>query len=59
MPEIINMVQANICRALPPLAESFDPDEDEPVLEPAWPHLHVPHSPSVLTYIISCANLSS
>ncbi|KAG5190999.1 protein phosphatase 2A regulatory B subunit [Tribonema minus] len=41
MPEIINMVQANICRALPPLTESYDPDEDEPVLEPAWPHLQV------------------
>lgn len=26
---------------MPPQTEDFDPDEDEPVLEPAWPHLQV------------------
>lgn len=31
----------NICRALPPQTEDFDPEEDEPVLEPSWPHLQV------------------
>lgn len=40
-PAIMNMVKANICRSLPPQNEDFDPEEDEPVLEPAWPHLQV------------------
>ncbi|RHY31667.1 hypothetical protein DYB32_003264 [Aphanomyces invadans] len=41
MPDIMAMVSANICRALPPQTEDFDPEEDEPVLEPSWPHLQV------------------
>ncbi|CCI42468.1 unnamed protein product [Albugo candida] len=41
MPEIMRMVTVNICRALPPQTEDFDPEEDEPVLEPSWPHLQV------------------
>jgi serine/threonine-protein phosphatase 2A regulatory subunit B' len=39
--EFIAMVSANIFRALPkPSADSplFDPDEDEPVLDPQWAH---------------------
>jgi serine/threonine-protein phosphatase 2A regulatory subunit B' len=28
------MVSANVCRALPPATDEFDPKEDEPVLEP-------------------------
>eukprot|EP00937_MAST-01D_sp_MAST-1D-sp2_P000299 g299.t1 len=41
MPEIVACVHTNICRALPPAQEDYDPEEDEPVLEPAWPHLQV------------------
>jgi len=41
MPDIMKCVSINICRALPPQTEDFDPEEDEPVLEPAWPHLQV------------------
>ena len=41
MPNIMACVSANICRALPPQTEDFDPEEDEPVLEPSWPHLQV------------------
>lgn len=41
MPEVIAMVKANICRALPPQPDDCDPDKDEPLLEEAWPHLQV------------------
>mmetsp|Transcript_11352 Transcript_11352/g.40200 ORF Transcript_11352/g.40200 Transcript_11352/m.40200 type:complete len:244 (+) Transcript_11352:213-944(+) len=41
MPAIMSCVRANVCRALPPQTEDYDPDEDEPVLEQAWPHLQV------------------
>jgi serine/threonine-protein phosphatase 2A regulatory subunit B' len=41
MPDIMKCVSLNICRALPPQTEDFDPEEDEPVLEPSWPHLQV------------------
>jgi serine/threonine-protein phosphatase 2A regulatory subunit B' len=41
MPEIMRMVTTNVCRALPATNEAFDPDEDEPQLEPSWPHLQV------------------
>lgn len=39
--DIMNMVKANICRSLPPKNEDFDPEEDEPILEPSWSHLQV------------------
>lgn len=43
--DIIFMLSANLFRALPPSKnhdqESVDPDEEEPALEPAWPHLQV------------------
>ena len=49
MPDIMAMVKANICRALPPNNEDFDPEEDEPILENSWPHLQVtPSLPSPL-----------
>mmetsp|Transcript_16953 Transcript_16953/g.43828 ORF Transcript_16953/g.43828 Transcript_16953/m.43828 type:complete len:597 (-) Transcript_16953:540-2330(-) len=42
-PEVIAMVKANLFRTLSPSNQSgsaiFDPEEDEPTLEPAWPHL--------------------
>ena len=37
LPKVLNMVGANIFRALPPQMDDFDPEEDEPVLEPSWP----------------------
>ncbi|KAH7290166.1 hypothetical protein KP509_30G034600 [Ceratopteris richardii] len=45
--EVVKMVEANLFRGLPPSAhenahlESFDMDEDEINMEPAWPHLQV------------------
>ena len=39
------MLNANLFRALPPSKggdqENYDPDEEEPSLEPTWPHLQV------------------
>lgn len=44
-PEMVNMFAANLFRTIPPqtnaAGEAFDPEEDEPVLELAWPHLQV------------------
>lgn len=36
-------MSANIFRPLPARSKEtpFDPEEDEPILEPAWPHLHI------------------
>ncbi|KAI5062473.1 hypothetical protein GOP47_0023012 [Adiantum capillus-veneris] len=45
--EVIKMVAANLFRALPHnmrenfQAQSFDKEDEEPILEPAWPHLVV------------------
>jgi serine/threonine-protein phosphatase 2A regulatory subunit B' len=52
MPDIMNMVCLNICRALPPQTEDFDPEEDEPVLEASWPHLQVVYE-FLLRFIVS------
>jgi len=45
MADVVNMVGANIFRALPSSRKSlmsvFDPEEEEPALEPAWPHLQI------------------
>ncbi|KAJ3088273.1 Serine/threonine-protein phosphatase 2A 56 kDa regulatory subunit delta isoform, partial [Quaeritorhiza haematococci] len=44
-PEIINMFATNLFRTIPPqvnpTGDAFDPEEDEPVLEFAWPHLQI------------------
>ncbi|KAI9313089.1 phosphatase 2A regulatory B subunit-domain-containing protein [Dichotomocladium elegans] len=44
-PEIINMFSVNLFRTIPPqvnpVGDAFDPEEDEPVLELAWPHLQI------------------
>ncbi|KAJ7307131.1 hypothetical protein JRQ81_009114 [Phrynocephalus forsythii] len=41
-PEIIKMISVNIFRTLPPSENpEFDPEEDEPNLEPSWPHLQL------------------
>jgi serine/threonine-protein phosphatase 2A regulatory subunit B' len=41
MPDIIEMVRLNLFRTLAPQTDDFDPEEDEPAMEPAWPHLQV------------------
>lgn len=44
-PEVVNMFSANLFRTLSPpdnpSAAPFDPEEDEPTLEAAWPHLQL------------------
>jgi len=52
MPDIMECVRANICRALPPQNEDFDPEEDEPILESSWPHLQVVYE-FFLRFIVS------
>jgi serine/threonine-protein phosphatase 2A regulatory subunit B' len=46
-PEAVNMFAINMFRALPPASSptgaEFDPEEDEPALEAAWPHLQIVH----------------
>ncbi|EEF37048.1 serine/threonine protein phosphatase 2A 59 kDa regulatory subunit B' gamma isoform [Ricinus communis] len=47
MQEITKMVAINLFRTLPSanhdnkILEMFDPEEDEPAMEPAWPHLQI------------------
>lgn len=52
MPDVISMVSVNIFRALPPQTEDYDPEEDEPVLEPSWPHLQVVYE-FLLRFVVS------
>ncbi|KAL3762633.1 hypothetical protein ACHAW5_001226 [Stephanodiscus triporus] len=52
MSDLMAMVSANVCRALPPATDDFDPEEDEPVLESAWPHLQVAYE-FFLRFIVS------
>lgn len=44
-PEIVIMFSVNLFRTLPPSSNpngaEFDPEEDEPTLEAAWPHLQL------------------
>ncbi|XP_076294062.1 serine/threonine-protein phosphatase 2A 56 kDa regulatory subunit gamma isoform-like isoform X2 [Lasioglossum baleicum] len=44
-PEAVNMFAVNLFRTLPPSSNpngaEFDPEEDEPNLEAAWPHLQL------------------
>jgi len=44
-PEVVVMFSANLFRTLPPSSNpngaEFDPEEDEPTLEAAWPHLQL------------------
>ncbi|KAK1444148.1 protein phosphatase 2A [Babesia gibsoni] len=43
--DVIDMVEANVFRSLPPREKKnimfYDIDEDEPTLEKAWPHLQI------------------
>lgn len=44
-PEVISTFSINLFRTIPPqvnpTGDAFDPEEDEPVLEVAWPHLQI------------------
>lgn len=44
-PAAVSMFRENLFRTLPPSSnpsgDAFDPEEDEPVLEAAWPHLEI------------------
>ena len=62
-------VGINIFRSLPPndRQNDYDPDEDEPLLEEAWPHMQVhielaPHFFSHFSFLVgtcsSCTNFS-
>ncbi|GMH09855.1 hypothetical protein Nepgr_011696 [Nepenthes gracilis] len=56
--EMIRMVSINIFRCLPPSShentgmEAADPEEEEPYLEPAWPHLQIVYE-LLLRYVVS------
>eukprot|EP00741_Cyanophora_paradoxa_P008167 tig00001265_g7904.t1 len=54
--DIINMVSTNLFRTLPPSSnqnsENYDPEEDEPALEPAWPHLQIVYE-FLLRFVVS------
>jgi len=52
MPDIAEMVRVNLFRTLPPQTDDFDPEEDEPAMEPAWPHLQVVYE-FFLRFIVS------
>jgi serine/threonine-protein phosphatase 2A regulatory subunit B' len=46
--DITQMLVANLFRTLPPSShensanvDNFDPEEEEPSMEPAWPHLQI------------------
>ncbi|KAJ1863230.1 serine/threonine-protein phosphatase 2A 56 kDa regulatory subunit delta isoform [Coemansia sp. RSA 989] len=44
-PSLFKMVSANLFRTIPPqynaFGDAYDPEEDEPRDEPAWPHLYL------------------
>ncbi|XP_028776061.1 serine/threonine protein phosphatase 2A 57 kDa regulatory subunit B' beta isoform-like isoform X1 [Neltuma alba] len=56
--EMIRMISVNIFRCLPPAShentgqEITDPEEEEPCLEPAWPHLQLAYE-LLLRYVVS------
>ncbi|EPT24858.1 protein phosphatase 2a regulatory b subunit (b56 family) protein [Toxoplasma gondii ME49] len=56
LPDVVNMVSANIFRALPPSHASnsatYDPEEEEPTLESSWPHLQIVYE-FFLRFIVS------
>jgi serine/threonine-protein phosphatase 2A regulatory subunit B' len=53
--DIIFMLSANLFRSLPPSRgadqENYDPDEEEPSLEPTWPHLQIVYE-FLLRYVV-------
>ena len=52
MEHVTKMISANIFRSMPPQSEDFDPEEDEPSLEPTWSHLQVVYE-FFLRFIVS------
>ncbi|KAM6600708.1 hypothetical protein CsatA_020317 [Cannabis sativa] len=57
--ELIRMVSVNVFRCLPPAAHentgseaAGDPEDDEPYLEPSWPHLQIVYE-ILLRYLVS------
>ncbi|XP_043699700.1 serine/threonine protein phosphatase 2A 57 kDa regulatory subunit B' beta isoform-like [Telopea speciosissima] len=56
--EMVRMISINVFRCLPPSshentgAEAIDPEEDEPYLEPSWPHLQLVYE-LLLRYVVS------
>lgn len=54
--DIIFMLSNNLFRTLPPSrshdVDNFDPEEEEPTLEPAWPHLQIVYE-FLLRYVVS------
>lgn len=56
--EMIKMISVNIFRCLPPSphentgSESADPEEEEPLLEPSWPHMQLVYE-LLLRYVVS------
>ncbi|BBN00457.1 serine/threonine-protein phosphatase 2A regulatory subunit B' [Marchantia polymorpha subsp. ruderalis] len=56
--DITKMLVTNLFRTLPPSShentgtENFDPEEEEPTMEPAWPHLQIVYE-FLLRYIVS------
>ncbi|KAL5743015.1 hypothetical protein ACOSP7_029747 [Xanthoceras sorbifolium] len=56
--EMIKMISVNVFRCLPPSMhentgqENVDPEEDEPYLEPSWPHLQLVYE-LLLRYVVS------
>ncbi|KAK9124135.1 hypothetical protein Sjap_013737 [Stephania japonica] len=56
--ELIRMISVNIFRCLPPAshentgADAADPEEDEPYLDPSWPHLQIVYE-LLLRYVVS------
>ncbi|KAK2990967.1 hypothetical protein RJ640_007115 [Escallonia rubra] len=56
--EMVRMISVNIFRCLPPAShentgsENVDPEEDEPYLEPSWPHLQLVYE-LLLRYVVS------
>jgi len=52
MPDLMDCIGVNLCRTLSPATDEFDPEEDEPAFEPAWPHLQVVYE-FFLRFIVS------
>ncbi|CAG9460953.1 unnamed protein product [Pedinophyceae sp. YPF-701] len=56
--DVVFMISSNLFRALPASrnqsieVDSYDPDEEEPALEPAWPHLQIVYE-FLLRYVVS------
>lgn len=52
IPRVVSMVEANIMRALPAPDDEYNPEEDAPMFEAAWPHLCIVYE-FLLRFIMS------